>query len=793
MSADLVFSFMFSVFVLLGISVVYASFPQTTKVPAIVRKIIMGLLITGIGITLMGTSYTYTEGIFYDARSVVLSISGMFLGIIPTLIGIIGMTTTRIIMGGTGTLAGSLSIVTSGIIGLVWRYIRFTRSTKEEVTIAWFEFWLVGIVTSLVVILSQLVLPWDTVKEIIPKIVVPLLIIYPLGQLGISFVMITQRNQFFIRRRVGESEEQYRKLFIESEAMQFILEPEDGQILDINNKVLEVYGYSREELLQMHVSTLDLLPSDEVRNRIGLAMSEKQTIFSAIHQTKNLQQLVVEIHAGPIPYKNHTKILAMVFDRTQQATQEQQLQELDDKFRTMLLSIAEGIIVFDEFGEIALTNQKVRSLLSLSKNDGSKQIKDKLFRIYSKTTNQTIQETLEHVLLTNLPFRSDTSYILVTPDNNQVYIDFTVAPIILQNSDENHGAILVLRDITLEHLKNEEIRYISQHDHLTGLYNRYYFETELHKMDTKRQLPLSIIMGDVNGLKLLNDAFTHLEGDKLLQEIAKILKVSTRHEDVVCRWGGDEFAILLPQTTNEEAHNIIHRIKTKCDSSSYKVIKPSLSLGAATKETESQKLYDIIKTAEEHMYREKLQEAKSMRNSLIATLENTLYAKSTETKEHADNMIDLASKMGRKLLFTSDQINTITLIAKLHDIGKIAISDTILQKDGPLTDDEWIQIKRHPDVGSRLVQNIPELNHISEGILYHHERWDGSGYPEGLTGDTIPLFSRIISIVDAYEVMTNGRTYRPAISHEAAIKEIIRCKGSQFDPGLVDVFIELFR
>lgn len=338
--------------------------------------------------------------------------------------------------------------------------------------------------------------------------------------------------------------------------------------------------------------------------------------------------------------------------------------------------------------------------------------------------------------------------------------------------------------------QQEELRYVSHHDYLTGLYNRYFFEEELSRLNTKRQLPLSIIMGDVNGLKLINDTFSHLEGDELLKEIGRIFRQAVRQEDIVARWGGDEFVILLPQTPNEVASRICDTISSLCQESNYPIITPNIALGYHTQEEIGENVYESLKKAEEQMYRTKLLQGKSMRNSLIASLESTLSEKSYETKKHATNMISLSKTFAKQLGLSKDDENTLTLIARLHDIGKISISDTVLSKIGKLNEEEWNEIKGHSAAGGRIVNSIPELMHISDAIIHHHEWYDGSGYPNGLKQDLIPLNSRIISIVDAYEVMTNGRVYKPKMTHEEALEELIKFKGVQFDPYLVDEFID---
>jgi diguanylate cyclase (GGDEF)-like protein len=300
-------------------------------------------------------------------------------------------------------------------------------------------------------------------------------------------------------------------------------------------------------------------------------------------------------------------------------------------------------------------------------------------------------------------------------------------------------------------------------------------------------------MGDVNGLKLLNDAFSHIEGDKLLIEIAKILKKATRQEDILSRWGGDEFVLLLPQTSFEDSKKVYYRIKDLCNKSMYETIKPSISLGVATKTSEEENINDIIKHAEEKMYHEKLLEGKDMRNNLVDALEKRLYERSNETETHAKNLVIYADILANELGINADDIEVLKQAARLHDIGLVTIDSDILTKPGPLTENEWDRVKSHPEVGSRIVQSMVELQHISKDILHHHEWFDGTGYPQGLKGDKIPYNSRIISVLDAYDVMISGRVYKDKVSNKEAIEEIKRCSGTQFDPKIVNSFLRVFK
>ncbi len=358
---------------------------------------------------------------------------------------------------------------------------------------------------------------------------------------------------------------------------------------------------------------------------------------------------------------------------------------------------------------------------------------------------------------------------------------------------DNSKFIAFCQDITERKQAEEQIRYLSLHDQLTGLYNRHFLENEMKRLDTGRQLPNSIIMADLNDLKLVNDTFGHEVGDEMLEQTAEILRDSCRLEDIITRWGGDEFVIFLPQTTRENANTICNRINEKCKETYIKDIPLSLALGSATKNSTEKSLAETIIEAEEGMYKQKLAKRQQIRRAVLNTLLKNLEAKSFETEAHYSSMQDVALNIGKKIGLSESELNRLEMLILMHDIGKINISEEILTKKGSLTAEEWIVMKKHPETGFRIARASEEFAHVAEDILSHHEYWDGSGYPQGLQGKEIPLLARITAVADAYEVMTNGRPYKEPMTKEEIVKEVKRCAGKQFDPELADVFLKIYK
>lgn len=354
--------------------------------------------------------------------------------------------------------------------------------------------------------------------------------------------------------------------------------------------------------------------------------------------------------------------------------------------------------------------------------------------------------------------------------------------------------LCIVRDIS-DNKKSQDLLYsISIHDMPTGLYNRNYFETSLELLSKMSHEGTAIAICDIDGLKLVNDTLGHAEGDNYINVVAKILYNIFPKECVVSRIGGDEFAIIYPNATKIEMDNLKNKIAESIDlhNKNGKVIPISLSVGYCIKSEYHQSMEDVFKEADDFMYREKLWHRRSVRNNNVDVLYNMMESKDFVSVSHGENLRRYSKVLAAKQGMTDEMIKDIELLAQFHDVGQISIDDKILFKPGSLTDEEWTEIKRHTEIGYRIAEASPELRHISELIFKHHEWWDGSGYPFGIKGKEIPIQCRIFSVADAYDAMTSERSYRRALSKSAAIEELRRLSGKQFEPAIVEDFIGIF-
>lgn len=572
----------------------------------------------------------------------------------------------------------------------------------------------------------------------------------------------------------------------------------DGKLQFASEKLAEMYGYSPDEraglvgrwVIDFIEPSCHKRLTENICKLLAGIQRDSFTEYQAIK--KDNSRFFIEVTSTVLKDARGkaTNILIIERDITERKEAEMRLRISEEKYIAIFDQSPIAIEVYDGDGCLVYVNNACLDLFGMS---SIHEIKG--FKLFE---DPNISEHAKKELLANQYVRFEMVFSFDLAKENKLYettcsgvknMDVTIKSLL--HDKENNGYIVQILDITEQKKAQAEIEYLGYHDSLTGLYNRRFYENELDRLDTERNLPLTLIMADVNGLKLINDSFGHSLGDELLRKTAKAITNGCRYGEIAARLGGDEFVVLLPNTDSVQAERIIQRIKENASQDKVGLIDISISFGYGTKVSKEERIQEIFRRAEDHMYGNKLHESAGVKNKTIDLIMGALFQKNEQNMLHLKRVSKVCESIANAMELEKSAVNQIRVAGLMHNIGHIGIDENILNKAQKLNSDEWNEIKRHPEIGYRILSSSNDFSEIAVCILEHHERWDGTGYPKGLRGEEISLQARIIAVADAYVAMTSEKTYRKQITAEEAINEILRCSETQFDPVIISVFAKI--
>ncbi len=559
------------------------------------------------------------------------------------------------------------------------------------------------------------------------------------------------------------------------------------RILDINETFAEIFGYTLVEIRGMRIDDLIAPENLEKENRglTDILLAGEQIAVEGYRRTKG--DLMKEFSVRGVPIIVEGEVVGgygIYSDITARKMAERELATQKITSEALFTNSSDAIVRFDKEHRILEINDQFTQLFQYAIEDV---IARKIDEVIINRAHRKYTENLTTILLRGNKIAEEG----VRYGKNDKPVDVSIKGVPIIVNGQVVGGYGIYTDITDRKRTEEEILYVSYHDELTGLYNRRFFEEESQRLDAERNYPIGIIMADVNGLKLTNDAFGHDAGDELLKRIGGVLRDHCRSDEIIARLGGDEFVILLPHAAEEDLLTIATRIQLACRHETVRSIPLSVSTGWATKTQPEEAISDLLKRAEEKMYRHKLVESPRYKSGIFKMIMKHLHETTPGEEQHARRVSDLAGRLADALGYEPHVVEDLRQIGWYHDIGKIALSKETLMCPGELSVKQWREVQRHPEIGYRIMNSVHEMTEFAEIILSHHERYDGTGYPKGLTGERIPVEARMIALCDAYDAMTTERPYRPAMTFGEAIEEIEAHAGSQFDPDIARVFVNL--
>lgn len=618
----------------------------------------------------------------------------------------------------------------------------------------------------------------------------------------VSIINVTEQKQLEVK--LMESEALFKAVF-EQAPIGISITRKDENLYstvvsgtDVNQAYVDILGRSRDELAQLHWMDIthpdDLVTDTEQVNRLLSGQIDQYQMEKRYFRPDG-STIWVNFAASMLrnPLTQDISYLCLLENITKRKKLENSLQE-SERSKSVLLSHLPGLayrclndrqwtMKFVSDGCFALTGYPAVSLVEnkdLSYND-----------LIAPAYREKVFEKWQQVISERSNFHEE--YEIITAGGEMKWVLEMGQPV-FDASGKLDALEGVVFDITEQKKREQQILFMSEHDETTRLYNLLFFDRLCRRHNLEHTYPLTVVQCDVDGLRLINNAFSLETGNTLLLRVATLLARNCAETDILARTGDDDFSLLMPHTGVEAAEAFIKRMAGEINAENSREDVPyhvSLSFGYGTRLSPDEEVSVMLKTAYSSLHSQKLLNVQSSHSATLSSIMTALQARSEETEEHAQRLLDLCALIGRDLSLSQKNLAELALFSKLHDIGKIGISDTILNKPGPLTDEEWKTMRKHSEIGCRIAMSLDDISHVANDILTHHEHWDGSGYPKGLKGEAIPLLARILAVADAYDAMVQDRVYRKAMPRETALREIRNQAGHQFDPQVVQAFLKV--
>ncbi|GEM_PF-445684 len=595
------------------------------------------------------------------------------------------------------------------------------------------------------------------------------------------------------RKRVREAE--WFQTTLRSIGDAVIATDKEGRVIFMNPMAEELTGWNAPEAVGKPVEEVFPIFQEKTRqpipNPVRRVIKEGKVVGLGNHTilvSREGKEFFIDDSGAPI-LDREGKVLGVVLvfrDATERRVMERKIAESERRYRMLFTFMPDGFVLLEEVTTDEDPSRRFRILEANASFAVMVRFKPEELRgLWIDEVFPGFEKLLRNGSVSLLSRGEFLRKELFVPEFDAFW---EVSLFVLDGSQMG----MIVSDITARKKYEAKIRYLSFHDTLTGLYNRLYAEEELARLEQGREPVISFIFADLDGLKFVNDALGHQWGDEMLKRAADLLRSSCRREDIVARWAGDEFLVILPGTPLSVAQGIAERIEELCREEAQKEpLFLGLSLGLATRREQGKSIWEAINAAEEAAYRKKFLRRESCGKEYTQILRNALFALGIESKEKLLAMERLVLKMGELLGLSQEDLERVKLLVNFHDVGKLALPREVLFKKNALSEKEEELFRQHPALGYRIARAVPALHPLAEEIYAFWECWDGSGYPRGKKGEEIPFLSRLVQVVEAYLALTFPDYGETPLSSQEAFEFLEREKGVRFDPHLVDVLGEV--